>query len=92
MPVEVRYLKRGMQDKIFLRGQVLDFLKKNSRYAYTLNELYEFFLKRDIHSERKYISKKNVLYHLIYGYLREFIKNKKVMKEGNFYYYNEKKN
>ncbi|MEK6951600.1 MAG: hypothetical protein AABX29_01160 [Nanoarchaeota archaeon] len=92
MPIKVEELKKGgVESKLFLRGQILDFLKSNSEYAYTLKELYGHFLKKDMHSEKKYISKEKILYHLIYGYLREFILKKKVVRGGNFYYYNEKK-
>ncbi|MBI2499722.1 hypothetical protein HYV88_05760 [Candidatus Woesearchaeota archaeon] len=92
MPIKVEELKKGgVESKLFLRGQILDFLKNNSKYAYTLKELYTYFLERDTKSEKRYINKKKVLYHLIYGYLREFIKKNKVVKEGNFYYYNGKK-
>ena len=93
MPIKVEDLKKGgVENKLFLRGQILNFLKNNSKYAYTLKELHQNFLKLDQTREKKYVSKEKVLYHLIYGYLRNFILNKKVVKEGNYYYYNEKKN
>ena len=92
MPIKVEELKKGgVESKLFLRGQILDFLKKNSEYAYTLRELHHYFLKKDKVNWKKYVGKEKVLYHLIYGYLRDFISKKNVIKEGNFYYYNEKK-
>ena len=92
MPIKVEDLKKGdVGNKLFLRGQILDFLKNNSNYAYTLKELHQHFLKLDKTREKKYISKEKVLYHLIYGYLRSFVLNKGVVKEGNYYHYNEKK-
>lgn len=92
MPIRVEELKKGnVQNKFFLRGQLLDFLKKNYEYAYTLNELYTYFLRLDRLKDKKYSSKEKSLYHLVYGYLRSFISKKQVIKEGNFYYYNEKK-
>jgi len=92
MPIRIDDLKRGgVGNKRFLRGQILDFLKKNSKYAYTLKELYTHFLKLDSGGDKKYISKENGLYHIIYGYLRSFILKKQVVKDGNFYYYDGKK-
>ncbi|MEK6934672.1 MAG: hypothetical protein AABW46_02230 [Nanoarchaeota archaeon] len=88
MPIKVEDLKKGgVESKLFLRGQILNFLKKNSSYAYTLKELHIYFLKQDRKFVKKYASKEKTLYHLIYGYLREYILKKKVVKEGNFYYY-----
>jgi len=92
MPIRVDDLKKGGEEsKLFLRGQILDFLKRNSKYAYTLRELHNHFLELDKTRYKKYTNKEKTLYHLIYGYLRNFILEKKVVKGGNFYYYNEKK-
>ena len=84
MPKEVSRLE---ESSVFLRGKLLNFLKKNSHLAYTLKELYEIFLDKDAGSEKKYVSQSNVLYHLVYGYLREFKLENKVVKRGNYYYY-----
>lgn len=80
MPKEVKELESS---QIFLRGKLLEFLKKNSKLAYTLNELHQFFLKQ----EKKYKSDPKILYHLIYGYLREFKLKDQIIKKGNYYYY-----
>jgi len=83
MPKEVKDLE---ESSIFLRGKLLEFLKKNTKYAYTLKELHQHFLKLDSKSEKKYESQSQVLYHLIYGYLREFRLKNLVTKQGNYYH------
>ena len=83
MPLPVSKLENS---KLFLRGRLLDFLKRNSKLAYTLKELHEIFLDLDKKSEKKYQQNPKVLYHLIYGYLREFILSNKITKRGNYYY------
>jgi len=80
MPKEVKDLE---DSSIFLRGQILQFLKKNSKLAYTLKELHEIYLKK----EKKYQKNPKVLYHLIYGYLREFRLKNQINKKGNYYYF-----
>jgi len=84
MPKEVKDLE---DSSIFLRGQLLQFLKKNSNLAYTLKELHEIYLKEDSKSSKKYKSNPKSLYHLIYGYLREFRMKNQIIKKGNYYYY-----
>ena len=83
MPKEVKELE---DSSVFLRGKLLHFLKKNNKYAYTLNELHKHFFEIDKKSEKKYQSNPKVLYHLIYGYLREFRLHDQVTKKGNYYY------
>jgi len=80
MPKEVKELE---DSNIFLRGKLLEFLKKNSKYAYTLKELHHLYLKQ----EKKYQKNPKILYHLIYGYLREFRLKNQIIKKGNYYYY-----
>ena len=84
MPKEVKELE---DSNIFLRGKILEFLKKNFKYAYTLKELHSSFLDLDKKSEKKYQQNPVILYHLIYGYLREFRLKNQVIKKGNYYYY-----
>ena len=84
MPKEVKELE---DSNIFLRGKLLFFLKKNSKYAYTLKELHAHFLKIDSSAEKKYQSNPQVLYHLIYGYLREYKLKDIITKKGNYYYF-----
>ena len=80
MPKEVKELE---DSSIFLRGKLLEFLKKNSKLAYTLKELHEIYLKQ----EKKYQKNPKTLYHLIYGYLREFRLSNQIIKKGNYYYF-----
>lgn len=84
MPKEVKELE---ESTIFLRGKLLQFLKKNSHLAYTLKELHQIYLKEDSKSEKKYQSNPKTLYHLIYGYLREFKLKNQITKRGNYYYH-----
>lgn len=91
MPKRVAELESRPEERAsFLRGKLIEFLKKNSELAYTLNELYEHFLKQDKIST-KYQKNSKILYHLIYGYLREFKQKKLVVHSGNYYYYRGKK-
>jgi len=83
MPKEVKDLENS---NIFIRGQLLQFLRKNSKLAYTLKELHQHFINLDKKSEKKYQSDPKVLYHLIYGYLREFRLQNQIIKNGNYYY------
>jgi len=83
MPKEVKDLENP---NIFLRGKLLQFLKKNKKYAYTLKELHQHFLKLDSKSDKKYKSNPKILYHLIYGYLREFRLKDQIIKKGNYYH------
>jgi len=84
MPKEVRKLEETSSST---RGKLLQFLKKNSHLAYTLRELHEIFLDKDAKLENKYSDSPRVLYHLIYGYLREFRLKNNIVKKGNYYYY-----
>ncbi len=83
MPKRVSELE---ESNLFLRGKLLSFLKKNSHLAYTLKELHGISMKEDSKSEKKYSSRPKALYHLIYGYLREFRLEDKIIKKGNYYY------
>ncbi len=83
MPKEVKELE---ESNIFLRGKLFQFLQKNSHLAYTLNELHQIYLKEDSKAEKKYQSNPKILYHLIYGYLREFKLKDQIIKKGNYYY------
>ncbi len=84
MPKKVSELE---EPSLFLRGKLLNFLKKNSHLAYTLKELHDIYLKEDFKTEKKYQSDPKVLYHLVYGYLREFKLQNLITKKGNYYYY-----
>ena len=86
MPIKVIDLKRG-KEKVSLRGKTLELLKRNSDMAYTLKELYNLFLEEDKKTDNLYKNKTNVLYKLIYNYLREFILHGVVIHKGNYYYY-----
>ena len=81
MPKEVSSLE---ESNLFLRGKLLYFLKKNSRFAYTLKELHGIFLGEDKKSDRKYADSPQVLYHLTYGYLRDFRLRGMIMKKGKY--------
>ena len=83
MPKEVKELENP---NIFLRGQLIQFLTQNKKYAYTLKELYQHFLEQDKKTNKKYQSNSKILYHLVYGYLREFKLHKQIIKKGNYYY------
>ena len=84
MPKKVSELE---DSNLFLRGKLIEFLKKNSNFAYTLRELHEIFLKEDSKLDCKYKGSPKKLYHLIYGYLRDFKLKNKVIKKGNYYYF-----
>ncbi len=89
MPKKVAEIESLPEEKAyFLRGKVLEFLRKNPDLAYTLKEIFNYFLELDKKSEQRYQKSRHVLYHLIYGYLREFKLKKLVLHKGNYYYYN----
>ena len=94
MPIKVAELKEG-KEKNSLRGKLLEFLKKNSDLAYTLKEIYTFF-KEEKTIIGVYESKQDILYKLIYNYLRDFVLQGLVVHKGNYYHFkkealNEKK-
>jgi len=90
MPKKVAEIESLPEEKaIFLRGKILEFLRKNHTLAYTLKEIFHHFLELDNRSEQKYQKNQSVLYHLIYGYLREFRLKKQIIHKGNYYYLNK---
>ena len=89
MPVTVKDLLEGPKENtLFLRSRILEFLKKNSNLAYTLNEIYTHFLELDKKGPKKYKNEK-VLYKLIYGYLNDFVKKEEIVHKGHFYFYKQ---
>lgn len=90
MPKKVVDVESMPEEKAyFLRGKILEFLKKNQDLAYTLKEIYNHFLELDRKSGQKYQKDKSILYHLIYGYLREFKLKKLIIHKGNYYYFSK---
>lgn len=90
MPKKVSEIESLPEEKAyFLRGKILEFLRKNPGLAYTLKEIFNHFLELDRKSDQKYQKNRSILYHLIYGYLREFKLKKLVVHKGNYYYYSQ---
>ncbi len=88
MPVKVIDLEKG-NDKNSLRGKVLELLKKDPSLAYTLREIYSHFMQEN-EINNHYKNKQQILYKLIYNYLREFKLKDVITHKGNYYYYNKR--
>ncbi len=86
MPIKVKDLEKEFI-KSSVRGKILEFLKSNSELAFTLKEIHTFFIENDKKSNKAYIENPDVLYKLIYNYLRDFCIHGIVAHKGNYYYY-----
>jgi hypothetical protein len=89
VPIRVSELEKG-KESISLRGRTLNLLKVNSDLAYTLKELFNLFLDEDKKAGNLYKTNPNVLYKLVYNYLRDFCQSGLAIHKGNYYFYNKK--
>jgi len=91
VPIKVSELEK-ISGKNSIRSKILEFLRKNSSLAFTLNEIYNHFLDLDKKEHNLYQLKKQIFYRMVYNYLRDFAIKEIIVHKGNYYFYkkNEK--